>query len=135
MIEIKEILGSDWNRAREIYSSSFNKDVVNSTLPILGKVIGIYVDNILVGFCQIDYLNDVFQDERRAYINSFCIDNKYSNKGYGDMLLKKCIDILRDEGVNYINMTSNKKRVIAHKLYENNNFSIVDTCIFKRNLL
>ena len=135
MIEIKEILDSDWDRARDIFSNSFGKKKVCSILPLLGKVIGIYVDNVLVGFCQIDYLNDVFANEKRAYINSFCIDSSYRNKGYGDKLLKGCINILKNEGVNYINMTSNKKRILAHKLYKDNNFSIVDTCIFKRNLL
>ena len=135
MIVVKELLNKDLDKAYLIYADSFGKEITNSSLTLLGKIIGIYVDNILVGFCQIDYLNDIFANEKRAYINSFCIDSKYRNMGYGDKLLKGCINILEKESINYINMTSNKKRIIAHKLYEKNGFSIVDTCIFKRNLL
>ena len=135
MIEVKEMLDKDIDIARKIYSDSFNKDNTISTLNCLGKIIGIYKDNLLVGFCQIDYINDIFEDKRRAYINSFCIDKNYRNMGLGDTLLKGCISILKNEGIDFINMTSNKSRKIAHKLYKKNNFDIVDTYIFKRNLL
>lgn len=135
MIEVKEISNSDLTKAREIYNNSFNKQITNHNIPLLGKVIGIYKDNNLIGICQIDYINDIFENKKRAYINNFCIDKNYRNKGYGDKLLKSCINILKKEKIDYINMTSNKTRTIAHKLYQKNNFTIVDTNIFKRNLL
>ena len=135
MVEVKELLQEDYTLAKDIYCDSFEKENTESFLPILGKVIGIYLDDSLIGFCQIDYLNDFFENKKRAYINSFCIQSKYRNRGYGDRLLKECISLLVHEGVDYINMTSNSSRKIAHRLYRNNNFEIVDTCIFKRNLL
>ena len=135
MIEVKEILDSDIDIAKDIYCESFDKEKTPTTLPLLGKVIGIYKDSELIGFCQIDYINDIFENKKRAYINSFCIKDNYRNMGYGDKLLKSSIDIIKKDNANYINMTSNKNRVIAHKLYKNNNFEVVDTIIFKKNLL
>ena len=135
MIEIKEVLDNELDIAKEIYACAFEKKIIPTTLPLLGKVIGIYKDSELIGFCQIDYINDIFENKKRAYINSFCIKDNYRNMGYGDKLLKEVIDILKKDNVDFINMTSNKNRTIAHKLYKKNNFEIVDTLIFKKNLL
>ena len=131
---IKELEQSDLEEAKKLYCESFHKEYQETTISLLGTIIGMYVENELIGIAQIDYINNIFENKRIGYINSFCIKNKYRHQGYGDTLLKECIKIIENNNGNMINMTSNKNRVYAHMLYQKNNFEIVDTLLLKKDI-
>lgn len=131
---IKEVPAKDLEKAKQIYCESFHKEYTKTTIKLLGKIIGIYLQEELIGLCQIDYINDIFENKKRAYINNFCIKKEYQNQGYGDILLKECIHILEKEEIDQINMTSNKTRIYAHKLYQKNKFQLINTNLFKKDL-
>lgn len=132
---IKEIPKEDYESAMQLYCLCFEKKYKQIELPLLGNLIGLYIDNNLVGIAQIDYINNLLENKRIAYINSFCIHPDYRNKHLGDTLLKECINICKKNNCNYINLTSNKNRTIANKIYKNNNFEIIDTRILKKDIL
>ncbi|MCI6265657.1 MAG: GNAT family N-acetyltransferase [Erysipelotrichaceae bacterium] len=133
-MNIKELPKEDFEQAKQLYCESFNKPYQPTTIELLGKIIGIYQENQLIGIAQIDYINNVFENKRIAYINSFCIKKEYHHQGYGDKLLKECIQIIKKNQGNLINMTSNKNRVYAHMLYEKNNFETIDTILLKKEI-
>lgn len=131
---VREVDVNDLEQAKIIYCESFNKEYKDINIDINGTILGLYLDNKLIGITQIDYINNYFENKKIAYINSFCISNQYRNQGYGDYLLNKCINIIRDNGADVIKLTSNKNRVYAHMLYRKNEFEIVDTVILKKEL-
>lgn len=133
-MNIKELPKEDFEQAKQLYCESFNKPYQPTTIELLGKIIGIYQENQLIGIAQIDYINNVFENKRIAYINSFCIKKEYRHQGYGDKLLKECIQIIKKNQGSLINMTSNKNRVYAHMLYEKNNFETIDTILLKKEI-
>lgn len=134
MIEVKELDKQDLGKAMEVYCECFNKERKSTTLPLLGTVIGAYLNEELIGVAQIDYINNIFEDTRIGYINNVCIKSKYRNMGYGTILLNKCIDVIKENGGNIVNLTSNKSRVYAHMLYKKLGLEIVDTILLKKNI-
>lgn len=132
---IKEIPKEDYDSAMKLYCLCFEKEYKQITIPLLGNLIGMYINNTLIGLAQIDYINNILENKRIAYINSFCIHPNNRNKHLGDTLLKECINICKKNNCNYINLTSNKKRIIANKIYNNNNFKIIDTRLLKKDIL
>lgn len=130
---IKELLPEEIEQAKEIYCKSFQKKYIPSTLNLTGTILGCYLENQLIGIAQIDYINNIFENKKIAWINSFCIHPNYQNQGYGDIFLKKCIKYLQEKEVDFINMTSNPTRTYAHKLYTKNSFETVNTILFKKN--
>ena len=131
---IKELPKEDFELAKQLYCECFYKEYKKTTIQLNGTILGIYINNELIGISQIDYINNVFENQIQAYINNFCIKENYRNQGYGDILLKKCLQYIKENNGNIINMTSNKDRIFAHKLYKNNNFEIVDTIVLKKDL-
>lgn len=131
---IKEIPKKDIETAYQLYCESFNKKNSHPTLKPLGNIIGIYLEKELIGMAQIDYLNNTFENKRIALINSFCIKKEYRHQGYGNLLLKECINIAKKNNCQSINMTSNKNRIYAHMLYQKNNFEPIDTILLKKDL-
>ncbi len=131
---IKELPEKDFERAKKLYCESFHKEYISTDIELLGTILGLYFGEKLIGIAQIDCWNNVFDNKKIAMINNFCIQEDYRNQGYGDFLLKGCIQYLAEKGIDFINMTSNKNRVYAHMLYEKNNFSRVDTILLKKDI-
>ena len=133
-MEVKLLSKKDYNLAQELYCESFNKEKKEITIPILGDLLGLFLNNELIGICQIDYINNLLENQKQAHINSFCIKKDYRNKGYGNYLLNEIIKYLQEKNIDKINITSNKNRVYAHMLYKKNNFEIIDTILLNKNL-
>jgi len=134
MIIVKELESIDLDNAKELYCSCFNKTMKDITIPLLGNVIGAYLGGELIGLAQIDYINNIFENVRIGYINSFCIKAEYRHQGYGSILLDECIKLIKLNGGNVINLTSNKNRIYAHMLYNKFGFEKVDTVVVKKQI-
>jgi len=133
-MKVKLLTKKDYTLAQKLYCESFNKDPKDITIPLLGDLIGLYLNNELIGTLQIDYINNILENQKQAIINSFCIKKEYRNKGYGNYLLNEVIKYLQEKNIDKINVTSNKNRVYAHMLYKKNNFEIIDTILLNKNL-
>lgn len=131
---IRELKMEEFKMASDLYCECFNKEKKDVTLPLMGNVIGLFLDNRLIGMAQIDFINNIFEDEKIYYINSFCIKDGYRHKGYGTALLDWCINFIKLSGGTMINMTSNKNRVYAHMLYKKMGFEVVDTVLLKKDI-
>lgn len=131
---VKKIQNTELNLVLDIYNECFNKNSKSIEIPLLGDLFGLYMDNKLIGIIQIDYINNIMENERIAIINNFCIKKEFRNKGYGNFLLNDCIKYLKHKNINKINLTSNKNRVYAHMLYKNNNFNIIDTLLLNKEI-
>ena len=93
-MEVKILGKENYDEAMKIYALCFEKPKRKIELPLLGDLLGFYIDEELIGIAQIDYINNLFENKKIAYINSFCIKKEYQNKGYGDLFFKKCINYL-----------------------------------------
>lgn len=132
---IKEIPQTDYQEVYQLYCDSFNKKTVNKHPNINTKnLIGLYLDNELIGLAQLDYFDNNFENVKIAYLNNFCIKEKYRHQGFGDTLLKECLNIAKTNGATSIQLTSNKNRIYAHMLYQKNNFQIIDTIFLKKEI-
>lgn len=134
MITIKELNQNNLEQAKELYCECFNKEKKDTTLPLLGTIIGAFLNDELIGMIQLDYINNIFENTKMCYINNVCIKPNYQNQGYGALLLNECIKIAKNNNSTIINLTSNKKRVYAHQLYKKLGFDIIDTTVFRKDI-
>lgn len=133
---IKELNQNDLEIAKQLYLECFakNQQPITIKLSETESIIGIYLKNNLIGLAQLSYINNIFENKKICHINSFCIKKEYRHQGYGDKLLKECINIAKNNNSNIINMTSNKNRIYAHMLYQKNKFDKVDTILLKKDI-
>lgn len=133
---IKEIDKNNLKDAVNLYCECFNKEktLIDVELNEDESIVGIYLEENLIGLVQLSYINNIFENKKICHINSFCIKKEYRHQGYGDTLLKECLRIAKDNNVDIVNMTSNKNRVYAHMLYQKNNFEVVDTIFLKKDI-
>lgn len=132
---IRKLEFSEYELAKDLYCDSFVKDKKDTKLELLGEIIGLFLNDELIGIVQFDFIHHIFEDIKILYINGFCIKKEYRHQGYGDKLLKWCISYAKEYSFDVIQMTSNKNRVYAHMLYKKNDFEIVDTLLLKKDNL
>ena len=57
------------------------------------NTVGIYIDNILVGFAMYGYISS----EKRVWLDRFMIDGRFQGKGYGRKTIKELINKIFNE--------------------------------------
>ena len=72
-MNIQEIKEQDLEKAFQIYQDCFQVKRKEHNLKITTPLLGLYQNENLIGICQINFINNIFENERIAYINSFGI--------------------------------------------------------------
>jgi GNAT superfamily N-acetyltransferase len=53
-----------------------------------------------------------------AIIENMIVDEKHRSKSYGEQLIRHAIGVAREAGCYRVSLTSNKRRLDAHRFYE-----------------
>ncbi|MDD5888928.1 MAG: GNAT family N-acetyltransferase [bacterium] len=93
------------------------------------------ISDEIVGYLTINRLYDSVLDCKYCYVNYVCVKSKYRNKGIATSLFNKTFEICKEEGISYVELTSNKSRVEAHQLYDKLGFNIRKTDVFRKEIL
>lgn len=59
---------------------------------------------------------------KKVYIYGFAVKKNEYNKGYGSILLEKVLQVLKEEGIDEVELTVDEKNIAAVKLYKKYGF-------------
>lgn len=90
--------------------------------------------NEVIGTCLITLKNDPIKNTKTFYLDYVCIKDSYQNKGLGSKMFEQVLKIGEEEKVDFIELTSSKKRVNARKMYLKYGMEIKDTDIFIKKI-
>ncbi len=120
-MEIDSLLGQLSERANSRSILEFKR--------ILAKkdafFIGAFVNTVLIGMASIHFYETMM--DKKGIIENVVVDKEYRKKGIGDILTDMLIDKARKEKVDYIDLTSNSKRIDAIDMYKKHGFKERDT--------
>ena len=71
---------------------------------------------------------------KKALIEDLVVDDSVRGKGIGKMLLYKAIELAKDQGLRYIDLTSNPLRKEANALYQKLGFKKRETNVYRFHL-
>ncbi len=86
----------------------------------------------VVGYLNINKLYNPINNIYYGYINYVCVLKKFRRRNIATSLFKEVEDIAKREEMIYLELTSNSKRIEAHKLYTKLNFKMRDTNVFRK---
>lgn len=81
--------------------------------------VGFYKDEKLIAI--LDLIRN-FPKENNAYIGLFMIDKSMQNKGIGSQIIEKVFDLLKLQGINYIELAYIKENIEAKNFWLKNKF-------------
>ena len=88
-----------------------------------------------MGYVVFNKIVDKVRNISYCYANYVCVHNDYRNQHIATKLLEKAFSICKDEGISYIELTTNPTRVEAHELYKKLGFEQRNTDVFRKEIL
>jgi len=123
MISIKQINENDIDLCYELDSKTISlwskRQWANEFKKDGTKVIGILLENIIIGVCVFQLVLD------EAQINYFVVNQKFRERGYGSRLMNYLIVLCEDLKINKILLEVSQKNITADKFYSHFNFFTV----------
>lgn len=89
----------------------------------------------IVGYLLITRILDPVKNRLKYHIDYVCVDSKYRGNGIGQMLMEYVEALGKKESVLYIELTSSRFRMSAHRLYEKCGYVRRDSDIFRKELV
>lgn len=86
----------------------------------------------VVGYLNLHRCINLITGSKYCYVNYVCVKNSYKRQGIATSLFKKVFELCKNEGISYIELTSNESRIAAHELYEKLGFTVRDTTVFRK---
>lgn len=136
-LEIKWMALEQAEETAELVWESFHK---HKTIPSFIKeyyrtdgsyrsLIALYEGQV-VGHVWIDRVVDIFQMKRYFYLRDICVQENFRTMGIATTLMKKVEEIAKKEAIDYLELTSSRLRVDAHRVYQKLGYQIKDTMVF-----
>ena len=119
------------NLINEVFDKKFNSDF---TLMNNQKILLLKDKDVLIGTSLITEKIDPFKKSKTYYIDYLCIKKEYENRGLGSLLFSKILEIAKENDINYIELTSNKKRKRARDMYLRFGMEIKQTDLFIKEI-
>lgn len=80
------------------------------------------LNNLVVGFCAIVFMNNFWQEARVAHIDVMIVDETVRCQGIGARLLEEACAVAQKSGCKVVNLDSGFHRPDAHRFYEKNGY-------------
>ena len=144
-MEIRKYNNNDFKNVVDILIDSFPESsdkisdyLINDTLLELDSTKYIQLvaveNNIIVGYVLITRNNDPIIGHVNFWIDYLCVDKDYRGRGFAKSMLLEVEKIAKSENVLYLQLTSNRSRTIARKIYLDFGFTIRESDIFRKVL-
>jgi GNAT superfamily N-acetyltransferase len=79
----------------------------------------IELEKEVIGTCHLTIMPSLtLQGSKRMNIEAVRVDEKFSGQGIGSWMMKKAIEFAKNNEVKILQLTTNKKRLDAHRFYE-----------------
>lgn len=74
--------------------------------------------------------SDFIKDKKYYHIQYFGVLKEYRRMGYANRLFEKVEELVKENNIGYLELTSGNHRKAAHYFYQKNGFKIKDTTVF-----
>ena len=127
---------NEFEEVFDLVKKIFNIDTNNNTFILQDnqKILLLKDENKVIGLSMITLKNDPFKNKKSYYIDYVCIKEEYRHKSLGRKMFDTIIEIAKENNIDYIELTSNKSRVEARKMYFDCGMSIKDTDVFIKQI-
>lgn len=89
----------------------------------------------VVGYLVLNRLVDGVRGVNYFHVNYVCTHPDFRNQHIATSMFEKVISICKEDGIAYLELTSNPRREIAHHLYHKLGFQIRETDVFRKEIL
>ena len=113
----------------EIFGYEANKEVIEKMIK-KNKVLVIKDNEEVVASITLEERLEYIKNQKYYFISYLGVKKEYRRKGYASKLFKKVEELVKENDIKYLELTSGNQRRIAHFFYKDKQFKIKDTMVF-----
>lgn len=113
----------------EVFGFKSNKESIDKMIK-KNKVLVIKDNEEVVASVTLEERYEYIKSQKYYYISYFGVKKNYRRKGYASKLFEKIEELVKENEINYLELTSGNQRRAAHYFYNDKNFKIKDTTVF-----
>lgn len=125
----KKDIDSYINFIEEIFGFKSNKESIEKMIK-KNKVLVIKDNEEVVASVTLEEKYEYIKCQKYYYISYLGVKKNYRRKGYASKLFEKIEELVKENQINYLELTSGNQRRAAHYFYNDKNFKIKDTTVF-----
>ena len=84
----------------------------------------------IIASVMLEKCYEYIKDKYYYHISYFGVLKEYRRMGYAKILFEKIEELVKENDISYLELTSGNHRKAAHYLYQNQGFKIKDTTVF-----
>ena len=113
----------------EIFGYEANSEVIEKMIK-KNKVLVIKDNEEVVASVCLEERFEYIKNQKYYNISYLGVKKQYRRKGYASKLFKKVEELVKENDIKYLELTSGNQRRIAHFFYKDKQFKIKDTMVF-----
>ena len=117
------------NFINEVFGYEGDKEVIEKTFR-KNKILVIKKEEEIIAAVTLEERLEYIKNLKYYFISYLGVKKEYRRKGYGSKLFKKIEELVKENEIDYIELTSGNQRRIAHFFYKDKSFKIRDTMVF-----
>jgi len=125
----KKDIDSYINFIDEIFGYKAMKEVVEKQIR-KNKILVIKQNEEVVASITLEERFEYIKNQKYYYISYLGVKKEYRRKGYASKLFKKVEELVKENDIKYLELTSGNQRRTAHYFYKDKEFKIKDTMVF-----
>lgn len=134
MIGVREYRITDYFDVSRILEEAFGVTKANVNPDNNYKEYVAVVNDVVAGYLVLTRVLDLVKGRPYYLVDYVCVAKSYRNLGLGQLLMERVLEVARKDKALYVELTSRKDRVAAHRLYEKVGFEKRDSYIYRRTL-
>lgn len=113
----------------EIFGYESTKESIEKLIK-KSKVLIIKKDDMIVATASLEERFEYIKNQKYYFISYLGVKKEFRRKGYASKLFEEIENLVKENDIKYLELTSGNQRRSAHYLYKKNNFKIKDTTVF-----
>ena len=138
MIEVEVLKKKDIASYIDFIKEIFDYDVESSAMEKLirkNKVLIIKRDERVVASATLEERFEYIRNQKFYCLTYLGVLKEYRRRGYATKIFEKINELVEENNINYLELTSGNQRRVAHYFYKSKDFKIKDTTVFVKFFL
>lgn len=114
---------------KEVFDYDINVNAIENLIK-KNKVLVVKEDDKVVASLTIEERFEYIKNKKYYHISYLGVLKDYRRKGYASKLFSKVEELVKQNDISFIELTSGNQRRIAHYFYKSKDFKIKDTTVF-----
>lgn len=131
--EVEYLKKKDIDSYIDFIKTIFDYEVDSSAIEKLirkNKVLIIKKGNKIVASATLEERFEYIKNQKYYYLTYLGVLKEYRREGYASKIFEKIDELVKENDISYLELTSGNQRRVAHYFYQSKDFKIKDTTVF-----